>query len=83
MLRYINYKKTGTYQFHIPKVDILKRHNLHTLESRRSVAYLLFLHKLVNNNIEDHNLLALISFHVPNYRTRNPTIMYVNTYCTN
>lgn len=83
MLRYINYKETGTYQFHIPKLDILKRYNLHSLESRRSVAYLLFLHKLINNNIKDPNLLALISFHVPNYQTRNPTTMYVDTARTN
>lgn len=55
MLRYINYKETGIHQFHIPKHDILKTYNLHTLENRRSVASLLFLHKIINDKINDQN----------------------------
>ena len=82
-LRYLFYKETGTYLLHIPKTDVMNRHNIMNLEHRRNVASVLFLYKLLNNQISDHNLLGLISLNVPSYRTRNPLMFYVDTYRTN
>lgn len=82
-LRYIYYKETGIYRLHIPRAEVMKTYNLSNLESRRKMASIIFLHKLLNNSINDSDLLFNINFHVPSHRTRNPSTLYVDTTRTN
>lgn len=82
-LRYIYYKETGIYQLHIPKLKIMKTYNLKGLESRRIILSILLLHKLLNNQINNPNLLSLIKINVPTHRTRNPLTLHVERACTN
>ena len=82
-LRYINYKETGIYDLHIQKKNIMRSHNLQTLDNRRKVSSISFLYKLMNNMINSPDLLNQINIYAPVYRTRNPISLYIDKRRTN
>lgn len=82
-LRYLHYKEAGLYQMHIPKLEIMKAHNIQTLERRRKVSAIIFMYKILNNMINAPDLLSQINFYAPAYRTRSPLSFYIDNTRTN
>lgn len=82
-LRYLYYKETGVYDLSVPKTELMSRYKLVSLEKRRNIASVIYLHKLLHNKIDDVNLLQQINFNVPSYRTRNALTFYLNNSRTN
>ena len=82
-LRYLYYKETGIYHRHAPRDQLLDRYKLGSLENRRKVNMLLYLHKLINGKIDDPNLISKININVPVYFTRHMATFYVNNARTN
>lgn len=82
-LRYLNYKETGVYDITIPKEDLLLQYNLDTLEKRRKISCVMYLHKIIENGINDLSYLSLIYLIVPTHSTRNSRTFYLETAHTN
>lgn len=81
-LRYIAYKQGITrdeYEYR----DILVHLNISTLEQRRCNALLLFLHKLLNGNVDSPQLLGEISLNSTSRLTRNKFLFHIPFHSTN
>ena len=83
VLRFINYKETGLYDFDIEKDILRKRYNLKTLESRRKYGHIVYLHKLLHGNVDDSSFLSMINLNVPYYPTRTFRTFYLELAGTN
>ena len=57
--------------------DVLQIIDLQTLQERRRKADLLFLFRLVNNQVQCSELLELVSFRVPSFSSRYRGIFYL------
>jgi hypothetical protein len=67
-LKHLNYREKLFFDTHIKSA---KHHGLMSLESRRSVADMTFLHKLLNNIVDAPELLSLVGFNCPSRRSRS------------
>lgn len=74
--------KLGLLNDHVTYTDISDMLNLKSLEIRRLHQDLLFLFKLLTNNIDCENLLCLINFNTCR-RTRNSSMFYLMHHSTN
>lgn len=63
--------------------DILRELNLLSLEHRRVVLDLCFLHKLINGNMNCPEILQLINFNLNDRRTRNSELFKIPFHHTN
>ena len=67
-------RKTGQYLWHL-KQYLLELYQLNNLKNRRSVATVMLLYNLLNNNIDCLDILKVILFLVPrsaNIRLKSP-----------
>ena len=83
VLRFINYKETGLYDFDIEKDILRERYNLKTLESRRKYGRIVYLHKSLHGNVDDSSFLSTINLNVPYYPTRTFRTFYLELAGTN
>lgn len=60
-----------------------KRHNVHSLVSRRCYLDSLFLYKIINNHIDSADLLHKVEFHVPRISSRSKSTFHVSFCHTN
>lgn len=81
-LRYIAYK-LGLTRDEYDYRDILATLNISTLEQRRCNALLLFLHKLLNGNIDSPELLSEVNFNYTPRLTRNTFLFHIPFHSTN
>ena len=82
-VKYLYFKETGRYDRLVPTQQLTVRYNLLSLEKRRSLNMLLYLHKILHNQINDPNLLRYLNINVSAYPTRNTATFYVNNARTN
>ena len=83
-LKYLNYKIDGAYPpVGYPQAELLARYSMHSLEDRRTKAYLIFLHKLLHNNIDCQHILSMLNFHVPRLSSRLNDTFYLPVARTN
>lgn len=83
-LKYISLKIDGTYPLvGVPNDTLLQRHHMNSLNSRRDCYAVMFVHKLINNNIDDSTLLGYLNFLTPRLSSRNTGIFYLPTPRTN
>lgn len=54
-----------------------------TLQQRRAIADLTFIHRILNNSIDCTELLSLINFNIPSRRTRHTALFHTLNYKTN
>ena len=82
-LRYLYYKDTGIYDMYISKDQLKLKYSINTLENRRMFSSVMFLYKLLHNEIDDMSLIFKLNFNVPIRRTRNPATFYTQSARTN
>lgn len=61
----------------------LSHYKLIKLSSRRCISYLIFLHKLLNGNIDSSFVLEQLQFNIRQYNSRSLNLFYANTFNTN
>lgn len=78
-LRYAYYKKFGSYpSWEISYKYLLKLFNFISLEDRRKIRDVTWLHKLVNSLIDNSNILSQLNFFAPPRNTRHRVTFYNN-----
>lgn len=82
-LRYLYFKEAGTYDLNISKNELRKRYKLFSLDKRRVFSCVMFLYKLLHNEIDDELILSEINLNVPSHRTRNSVTFYLKPLHTN
>lgn len=71
-LKFLTFRKTGTYPPRgYDNQLLLREFSMTSLETRRGVLGVTFLHKLLNNKIDCPELFRFIRFYVPQYRARH------------
>ena len=70
-LRYLTFKETKMYPTYDNHKTLAKNFNMLTLQQRRSLQDLLFLHKILHNKIDCVDLIANFYFRIPSLKTRN------------
>lgn len=83
VLRYMYFKETGSYDLMVAKSELRERYNCPTLEQRRKVHHIIYLHKLLHGNVDDSPFLSLISFNVPTHFARAFRTFYLKRANTN
>lgn len=68
-VRYLHFKVVGSYEL-INATTLTRMYNIMSLEKRRLVADLLFLHKIINSSVDSPSLLSSIFLSVPVYNSR-------------
>ena len=81
-LRFAAYKLNITINQH-DYTSIKSLLNLPSPASRRDLADISFLYKLINNHIDAPYLLEHISFNIPAYNNRTTHIFYLQSHSTN
>ena len=77
-LKYLSFKSDGVYpERGLPHSDLLVRFDFKLLSTRRTFARIIFLYKLVNNQLDAPSLLCNLNFHVPAVNTRNHNLFYL------
>ncbi len=83
-LKYLYFKDEGVWPVrNYPHVVLLERYKLNTLQCRRVVSALIFLHKLLNNKIDCGEFLSGLKFYVPRLNNRYSVTLYSSTPRTN
>lgn len=82
-LRFLYYKKYGTYIFDIPYKALLHEFRYETLESRRKKSALTFLFKIIHYKVDCSYLLGNISFNYNPYFTNRSDVFYLDRPRTN
>lgn len=76
--KYLWYKNDGIYPARgTPQCDLLSRYQIHDLESRRKYFSVVFLHKILNNQIDCPDLCSYVKLHVPAVHTRSNNSFYL------
>ena len=69
--KHLFYVKFGRYPVRTcSSVVLFNEFNLYSLKDRRTVANIIFLHKLIHGKIFSQNLLGNLSFHIPRLNCR-------------
>ena len=66
----LTYRKTTYYPKQVPYIDLVSNLNFLTLEDRRKIFDFLFLHKLLNNRIDNPEILSKLFLRIPTGKTR-------------
>lgn len=83
-LKFLSYKADGTYPIYgYPHDELLSRHSLSLLESRRVISQQVFLFNLIHNIVNCTSILASLNFIVPRQNTRQSSVFYLPTPRTN
>lgn len=70
-LRYLYFKEFGHYTAAVPYSELLRMFELVQLSSRRGLAMLVYLRRLVCGSLDDMSLLSLVGFAVPRPGSRS------------
>ena len=83
-IKYLYFKMFGVYPVtHCDQQDLLQQTNEHSLESRRNLASLIFIQRLLHGSLGSTNLLSQINIVIPRMAGRYPhTFQFIipNTY---
>lgn len=83
-LKFVSFKMDHVYPaVGTPNNVLLSRFNVLSLEERRKLQSLLFLHKIINNTIDCSDILEQLNFHVPSTSIRQNLTFYLPTPRTN
>lgn len=83
LLRLLNYKENGIYDLTITKSELLQRYNLYTLEKRRKISFVVYLHGLLHGKVDDCSFVSLIGLNVPSHTVRSFRTFYLGHSRTN
>jgi hypothetical protein len=79
-IKQLNFRK----RLHFASYDQARQYyKMNSLESRRIVLDLCFLHRIINNNVDSPYLLGELPFHCPARRSRYPALFYLERSRTN
>lgn len=76
-LRFLNYRRTGTYDRTVRTVSLLSTFGMQTLAVRREAAAIIFIYKLMHGLTDSSGLLAELQFRVPSRSSRQTELFYL------
>lgn len=83
-LKYLSFKLDARYpEIGIPERELLRRHSVCSLEDRRTVSQLKFLHNILHNKVDCSDILNQLNFLVSRAAARQADTFYVPTPRTN
>lgn len=83
-LKYVSFRMDGVYPaVGVPEQQLLERFSFLSLKDRRKQHSLVFLFKIVNNQLDCSDILNQINFHIPRLEARNTLMFYLPTPRTN
>lgn len=81
-MRYLSYR-TRTLFKSVDYLDFCKKHHILPLQSRRAIADIVFLMKVVLGIIDCPELLSLVKFNIPTRSLRNFNLLHIPSCSTN
>lgn len=83
-LKYLSFKLDNVYPpIGTPHAQLLEKFNFSSLHDRRTRGSLVFLHKVVHNDIDCTEIVQDLQLYVPKYSSRNPPTFYLPAQRTN
>ena len=77
-LKYLHFKTNGVYpERGISQIQLLSNFDYHLLSSRREFVSVVFLYKILNNQIDSPSLLTEIYINIPVVHTRNQNCIHL------
>lgn len=84
LLKYLSFRVDGVYPpVGFPHSELLARHKVETMQDRKIRSQIIFLYKLLRNDIDCTTLLEQINFTVPRLESRTQSTFYLPRSRTN
>lgn len=83
-LKFVSFTLDGSYPtVGTPHQELLSRHNVLSLDSRRKMHSLIFLYKIIYSKLDCPTILGQLNFNIPAIATRHTDTFYLSTTRTN